>query len=225
MKPELKLKQRHLMNDIIHESGIRDEKAVGTSPRLPTMPLAAEMIPNAFELGEAETTRRQQNRSSWLYIPHLRKRRVAQREKQAIIEQQLPGIMQGASDLAEARKRMIIKNEIVAAVGEFVGTFSFLLLALGIATIAGQQNLTVKTKGQVVDAGGASAGGSLDASQLMYACLGFGLSLAVNAWIFFRVSGSLFNPAITLGLFLCGALTWYRESMLLNFQFRRVAHL
>ena len=44
-------------------------------------------------------------------------------------------------------------------------------------------------------------------------------SLAVNAWVFFRVSGGLFNPAVTVGLFLCGALTWYRSVILFFVQF------
>ena len=33
-------------------------------------------------------------------------------------------------------------------------------------------------------------------AQLLYISLSFGFSLAVNAWIFFRVSGGLFNPAV-----------------------------
>jgi aquaporin related protein len=31
----------------------------------------------------------------------------------------------------------------------------------------------------------------------MYIALVFGFSLAVNAWVFFRVSGGLFNPAVS----------------------------
>lgn len=33
-------------------------------------------------------------------------------------------------------------------------------------------------------------------AQLLYISLVFGFSLAVNAWIFFRISGGLFNPAV-----------------------------
>lgn len=33
-------------------------------------------------------------------------------------------------------------------------------------------------------------------SILLYSALCFGFSLAVNAWVFFRVSGGLFNPAV-----------------------------
>ncbi len=35
-----------------------------------------------------------------------------------------------------------------------------------------------------------------DPSQLMYISLCFGFSLAVNAWVFYRISGGLFNPAV-----------------------------
>jgi aquaporin related protein len=37
--------------------------------------------------------------------------------------------------------------------------------------------------------------------------------------VFFRISGGLFNPAVTLGLYLCGALTWYRSITLFIVQF------
>lgn len=40
--------------------------------------------------------------------------------------------------------------------------------------------------------------------------MSFGFSLAVNAWVFFRISGGLFNPAVTLGMCLVGALPYLR---------------
>jgi glycerol uptake facilitator-like aquaporin len=33
--------------------------------------------------------------------------------------------------------------------------------------------------------------------QLLYISLSFGFSLAVNAWVFYRISGGLFNPAVS----------------------------
>lgn len=45
-----------------------------------------------------------------------------------------------------------------------------------------------------------------DTEVILYIALSFGFSLAVNAWIFFRVTGGLFNPAVTLGLVLIGAV-------------------
>lgn len=35
---------------------------------------------------------------------------------------------------------------------------------------------------------------------LLYISLAFAFSLTVNAWIFFRVSGGLFNPAVRISL-------------------------
>jgi aquaporin related protein len=52
-----------------------------------------------------------------------------------------------------------------------------------------------------------------NASALTYIALGFGFSLAVNAWVFFRVSGGLFNPAVTLGMALIGAVGWTRAGL------------
>ena len=33
-------------------------------------------------------------------------------------------------------------------------------------------------------------------NQLMFISLAFGFSLAVTAWVFYRISGGLFNPAV-----------------------------
>jgi len=51
-------------------------------------------------------------------------------------------------------------------------------------------------------------------SNLLYISLSFGFSLAVNAWIFFRISGGLFNPAVSLAMALVGALTPLRALLL-----------
>ena len=42
----------------------------------------------------------------------------------------------------------------------------------------------------------------------------FGLSLLFTAWIFYRITGGLFNPAITLALYLVGVLTGVRATLL-----------
>jgi len=84
-----------------------------------------------------------------------------------------------------------IKNHFIAFLAEFVGTFFFLFFAL-----AG-------TKAVVT---GLPANKSLDASTLLFISLAFGMSLAVNAWIFYRVSGGLFNPAVTVGLVVVGVV-------------------
>jgi len=60
---------------------------------------------------------------------------------------------------------------------------------------------------QVANAGAGNAdtqGGSLtqspNTSTLLYIALAFGFSLAVNVWVFFRISGGLFNPAVSFEL-------------------------
>lgn len=60
----------------------------------------------------------------------------------------------------------------------------------------------------------ADADGSIPSvSTLLYISLSFGFSLAVCAWIFFRISGGLFNPAVTLALVLIGCLTYTRAAV------------
>ena len=51
-------------------------------------------------------------------------------------------------------------------------------------------------------------------AQLLYISLSFGFSLGVNAWVFFRISGGLFNPAVTFGMCLVGALPWIRGGLI-----------
>lgn len=155
--------------------------------------------------------------------PHAHKKHWYRRQKQQKhkekVEAKLPGVMQGAKDAQDAERRLKLKNEVVAGVGEFCGTFLFLFMSFGIATIAGQQANTASSAGQVQGSGAGSTGSSIDPSQLMYSSLGFGFSLAVNAWLFFRVSGGLFNPAVTLALFMTGFLSWYRSILLFFIQF------
>jgi len=71
------------------------------------------------------------------------------------------------------------KAHLVAASGEFIGTASFLYLALGGTQVA------------------YTAGKTGDINQIMYICVSFGLSLVINAWAFYRISGGLFNPAVS----------------------------
>lgn len=44
----------------------------------------------------------------------------------------------------------------------------------------------------------ASIATSPNASNLLFVSLAFGFSLAVNAWVFFRITGGLFNPAVSV---------------------------
>jgi aquaporin related protein len=50
---------------------------------------------------------------------------------------------------------------------------------------------------------------------LQYIALVFAFSLMVNVWIFFRISGGLFNPAVTFAMLLTKAMTPVRFFLLL----------
>jgi len=54
----------------------------------------------------------------------------------------------------------------------------------------------------------------IDTSNLMFIALAFGLSLIINVWIFFRISGALFNPAISLALALATVISPLRAVLL-----------
>lgn len=98
-----------------------------------------------------------------------------------------------------------IRNHFVAMCGEFVGTVLFLFFALSGAQVA---NSIPSSAGLTVAETGSNP------QQLQYISLCFGFSLAVNAWVFFRISGGLFNPAVTFGMCLIGALPWFRGGLL-----------
>lgn len=87
-----------------------------------------------------------------------------------------------------------VRGHVVAVIGELVGTISFLFFAFAgtqVANISSNTNTgnTVITTVQQKNPG-----------QLLYIALSFGFSLAANAWVFFRISGGLFNPAVRLRL-------------------------
>ncbi|KAK9324017.1 aquaporin-like protein [Lipomyces orientalis] len=92
------------------------------------------------------------------------------------------------------------RNELIAMISEFVGTFLFLFFAFGTAQAANSDPY-LTTAGS-------------NPSQLVMISLGFGFSLAANVWTFFRVSGGLFNPAVSLALALVGAITPIRAALL-----------
>lgn len=79
-----------------------------------------------------------------------------------------------------------IKNHFVAMMAEFAGTFMFLLFALGGTNVVN----TAPKQGQPDNL-------AADSAKLLFISLCFGMSLMVNAWVFFRVSGGLFNPAVS----------------------------
>lgn len=60
-----------------------------------------------------------------------------------------------------------------------------------------------------------NASNGFSPNVLAYISLAFGFSLMVNVWIFFRVSGGLFNPVSEphpgISIQMDGLLTWHRR--------------
>lgn len=79
-----------------------------------------------------------------------------------------------------------VKNHFVAMIAEFTGTFMFLLFALGGTNVVN----AAPAEAQPADL-------AANPAKIQYIALCFGMSLAVNAWVFFRISGGLFNPAVS----------------------------
>ncbi|KAG4413450.1 hypothetical protein IFR04_013427 [Cadophora malorum] len=57
-----------------------------------------------------------------------------------------------------------------------------------------------------------------DAAAYILVSLTFGLSLTTNVWAFYRVTGGLFNPAVTLALWLCGGMSTLRSILVIPAQ-------
>lgn len=82
-----------------------------------------------------------------------------------------------------------VRNHFIAMSGEFTGTFLFLFFALSATQVANSSQPS-DSPDQL------SQSTSANVPQLLYISLAFGFSLAVNVWVFFRISGGLFNPAV-----------------------------
>jgi aquaporin related protein len=78
------------------------------------------------------------------------------------------------------------RNLIVVIFGELCGTFMFLLMSY----IGTQAALDANTPGET--------GNPLLPFSLLYIAASFGSALAVNVWVFYRVTGGMFNPAVSL---------------------------
>lgn len=105
------------------------------------------------------------------------------------------------------------KNHFVASLGEFIGTTLFLLFAFAgteVANIQSQANQSDSNDSNTTT-GGATG---FNIAVLLYISLIFGFSLMVNVWIFFRISGGLFNPAVTLAMLLVRAIPPIRAACL-----------
>jgi aquaporin related protein len=74
----------------------------------------------------------------------------------------------------------------VAATGEFVGTFMFLFFAFSCQIMLNTQASDTSLQN-----------GRSSSQTNVFIALIYGLSLLVNVWAFFRISGGLFNPAVS----------------------------
>lgn len=78
-----------------------------------------------------------------------------------------------------------LSAHLIAASGEFVGTFFFLWVGYSGQTVVFNQ------------ASAQAIAGGLGSETVVFTALVYGLSLLVNAWAFYRISGGLFNPAVS----------------------------
>ncbi|KAL0636497.1 Aquaporin-1 [Maublancomyces gigas] len=117
----------------------------------------------------------------------------------------------GMSAPPQGWKQSVWKNYGLAMIVEFIGTFLFLLFAFG-GTQAAKTNWdpTLKSHDPIL----APATQDL----LLYVAFAFGFSLTVNVWVFYRVSGGLFNPAITLGCVVVGGMSPLKGGLLATSQ-------
>ncbi|KAF4624285.1 hypothetical protein G7Y89_g13889 [Cudoniella acicularis] len=100
------------------------------------------------------------------------------------------------------------RGHVVAVIGELIGTIFFIFFAF-----AGGEAGAASTNKK--EGAGASTGTDSKSPQLLlYIAVSAGFSLVVFASTFFRISGALFNPVVSLGMALIGAITWARCALL-----------
>ncbi|KAL2875898.1 Aquaporin-1 [Colletotrichum sp. CLE4] len=97
-----------------------------------------------------------------------------------------------------------VRNNIVAVLGEFVGTFLFLFFSF-----AGTQ---------VANTPLGAPGSDPNLPSIIFIALSFGVSLTANVWAFYRVTGGMFNPVVTLALAVCGGLPPLRALLIMPTQ-------
>lgn len=86
------------------------------------------------------------------------------------------------------RMNPTVRGHFVSAMAEFAGTFMFLFFGFAAAQVGNEKDDTLKPLFQQ---------SGLSLLQITYIAAVFGLSLGVNVWIFYRVSGGQFNPAVS----------------------------
>jgi len=101
-----------------------------------------------------------------------------------------------------------VKSHSTAVLGEILGTAIFLFIAEGAAKTANLARTATQTQ----------TNAPLDSQTIMMIATAFGLGLLVTAWMFYRITGGLFNPAITVALWFTGVLTSLRAILLFGAQ-------
>ncbi|KAK0756194.1 hypothetical protein N5P37_011284, partial [Trichoderma harzianum] len=99
-----------------------------------------------------------------------------------------------------------MQKHLIASAGEFVGTFFFLWFAYAGSMQYVKQATLFPTSGGISD------------TTVFFIAHVYSFSLLVNVWAFYRISGGLFNPALTLGMCLAGTLPWIRAAFLVPAQ-------
>lgn len=89
-----------------------------------------------------------------------------------------------------------LRKSVIAAAAEFIGTFMFLFFAFGGTQVANSTAFTEDADAVLQGSQNHTITQRPNTSILLFIALSFGFSLAVNVWVFFRVSGGLFNPAV-----------------------------
>ncbi|CAN8098206.1 unnamed protein product [Discula destructiva] len=102
------------------------------------------------------------------------------------------------------------RGHVVAMLGELAGTTMFLFFSYASAQIGNEKVDTLRPL--LVEPGPSLL-------QITYISATFGVSLGVNVWIFYRVSGGMFNPAVSLALWIAGAFDWVRFACVVPMQF------
>ncbi|KAG0293139.1 hypothetical protein BGZ96_003242 [Linnemannia gamsii] len=103
----------------------------------------------------------------------------------------------GLSGLNLSNRKVItdLQRWYIPAIGEFVGTAMFLYLAVGGADAVSR--------------------GTTEGTGVLGVAFAFGMGLMVTAWAFGRISGAMFNPAITLSCLITGNLSLLKAGMYL----------
>ncbi|KAK1076824.1 hypothetical protein LTR33_008611, partial [Friedmanniomyces endolithicus] len=102
--------------------------------------------------------------------------------------------MFGLIPIKDSNSQTAFQGHMIAASGEFVGTFLFLFFGFIGHLMA-------------VDTAPNSGKNGVNSNQtVIYIAMSYGLSLLVTVWTLFRISGGLFNPAVTLAMVVTGSV-------------------